>query len=107
MSHSSVVLCTQMWMASGPHYLSFSHLTSWLFFAQHPNSDQTELHPEAKMEQIQVVTFDFESAILGSMGAAFPWTRPRECWFHYRQAIFRKSQEKGLQVEYRKKGVVY
>ena len=66
-----------------------------------------ELHPEANMEQIQVVISDFESAILGSMGAAFPWTRPRGCWFHYGQAIFRKSQEKGLQVEYRKKGVVY
>ena len=59
------------------------------------------------MEQIQVVISHFESAILGSMGAAFPWTRPRGCWFHYGQAIFRKSQEKGLQVEYRKKGVVY
>ena len=66
-----------------------------------------EQHPEANMEQIKLVVSDFEAAILGSMGAAFPWTRPRGCWFHYGQAIFRKAQEYGLQVEYKKKGVVY
>ncbi|KAI9554900.1 hypothetical protein GHT06_020178 [Daphnia sinensis] len=33
--------------------------------------------------------------------------RPRGCWFHYGQAIFRKTQKFGLQQEYQKKGVVY
>ncbi|XP_045030418.1 uncharacterized protein LOC116935338 [Daphnia magna] len=42
-----------------------------------------------------------------SMGSAFPNARPRGCWFHYGQAIFRKTKEFGLQQEYQKKGVVY
>ena len=66
-----------------------------------------ELHPEANMEQIKLVISDFEAAILGSMGAAFPWTRPRGCWFHYAQAIFRRALKYGLQVEYKKKCVVF
>ncbi|XP_045034595.1 uncharacterized protein LOC123475661 [Daphnia magna] len=51
--------------------------------------------------------FTIHPAILSSMGSAFPNARPRGCWFHYGQAIFRKTQVFGLQQEYQKKGVVY
>nr|CAH0104432.1 unnamed protein product [Daphnia galeata] len=70
--------------------------------------DEFKKHnPGASIDQIELVISDFEPAILGSMGSAFPNARPRGCWFHYGQAIFRKTQEFGLQQEYQKKGVVY
>ena len=61
----------------------------------------------ASMDQIELVISDFESAILGPMGCGFPNARPRGFCFHYGQAIFRKTQEFGLQQEYQKRGVVY
>ncbi|KZS16486.1 Uncharacterized protein APZ42_017762 [Daphnia magna] len=70
--------------------------------------DEFKKHnPGASIDQIELVISDFERAILSSMGSAFPNARPRGCWFHYGQAIFRKTQEFGLQQEYQKKGVVY
>ena len=70
--------------------------------------DELKKHnPGASIDQIELVISDFEPAILGSMGSAFPNARPHGCWFHYGQAIFRKRQEFGLQQEYQKKGVIY
>jgi len=50
---------------------------------------------------------DFEPAILGAMKVAFPNAVAKGCWFHYGQAIYRKTSELGLSVTYKQKGVVY
>lgn len=60
-------------------------------------------NPEASVVQVELVISDFEPTILGVMSCAFPNAGPRGCWFHYGQAIFRKAEDLGLQLEYQKK----
>ena len=63
-------------------------------------------YPNFNLSNIKYCMSDFEPAILGAMKVAFPSAVAKGCWFHYGQAIYRKTSELGLSVTYKQKGVV-
>ncbi|CAF1133985.1 unnamed protein product [Brachionus calyciflorus] len=58
-------------------------------------ADELEQHPKS-------VSSDFERAFLNSVEQVFPNSNLYGCFFHYKQAIWRKIQELGLSVPYSK-----
>lgn len=50
---------------------------------------------------------DFESAIWRAIAVTFPGVLCRGCIFHWKQAVWRKVQEVGLQRAYTKKNEFY
>ena len=47
------------------------------------------------------ITSDFEQAFLNAVAKVFPTTTIHGCFFHYKQAVFRKIQER-LSVQFLK-----
>ena len=74
-------------------YVLMTHRNRKIYDASLPHifDEFQKLNPGASIDQIELVISDFEPAILGSMGSAFPNARPHGCWFHYGQAIFRQN----------------
>ena len=48
------------------------------------------------------VTSDFERAFLNAVGKVFKQSALYGCFFHYKQAVWRKIQEVGLMTQYSK-----
>ncbi|XP_041478778.1 uncharacterized protein LOC121426511 [Lytechinus variegatus] len=54
-----------------------------------------------RLEPRQCIT-DFEAALMIAIRAAFPQTRSYGCYFHFCSSLYRKIQDLGLQVAYRR-----
>lgn len=50
---------------------------------------------------------DFESAMWKALGEVFPDSGVKGCVFHLTQAVWRKTQELGLQTAYNERKSVY
>ena len=56
---------------------------------------------------LQEVLVDFEAALWGALAAMFPGVSVKGCFFHWKQAVWRKIQETGLQPAYMEKSDVF
>ena len=56
---------------------------------------------------LKEVLIDFESALWGAVAAVFPGISIKGCCFHWKQAVWRKIQEYGLQAAYMEQAKVY
>ena len=60
-------------------------------------------HPNAELLPVSCTT-DMELAAVNAISAVFPRARIQLCFFHFAQAIYRKTQELGLTMEYNEEG---
>lgn len=49
---------------------------------------------------------DFLLALLGAVYDVILDAEPRDCWFHYGQAVLKKAKKLNLSISHRNKGVV-
>lgn len=61
--------------------------------------------PHAPITIVEVIS-DFELALMGAVPEFILRAEPRECWFHYGQAIIKKAGKLHLNTSYRSGGVV-
>ncbi|VDI03735.1 Hypothetical predicted protein [Mytilus galloprovincialis] len=58
-------------------------------------------HQHQLQLQPNTIFLDYEVAIRNAAYSIFPGINAKGCFFHYTQCIWRKAQEKGLQVPYK------
>lgn len=56
---------------------------------------------------VEVVVADFECAVWKAVPRVYPLVQMRGCCYHWSQAVWRKTQEIGLQSQYNEKDAVY